>query len=286
MPSPLQNSPKRSLNDIDEAFDILNELRCDEAFNDERLMNREGLLERFTYLGEHMLPQMAPYDITFDIVGNEEGNEHRVNELVDMFVLLALKIFASLGCTEFFTLHLVTGMRALKIVLREMTSVQPKLLALRYYWRAIVALFIATDKPELSNVTHIPVDWSRLISGCSFADHPSHDDIKTYREMGQTHGSAQERTKEGSETTETTGAGAEKRKRGGATPSRLERLKCKTMDGNDAHLAKLVFVCLEEAEERRRDKKTRKLCLAIAATTAGAFCSRGWTFLPSKKQKE
>jgi hypothetical protein len=192
-----------------------------------------GFQKRLHLLAAQYQDGIAPYDLDFRplIVGRRDDDasstrRSRIEALIDLFTLSALKVFASSGYQYFFVLHLVTAFRALKVTLaalcglsqveeEDVSDDDAELVAsaFGYFWRSVVCSYIAVDRPAVSDVT---------------PDAIKHDEDEAKKEKEN--------------------ATSERRK----AMSSWADVVAEVMPSHDEHLVKLVFVCWKEAHEHHR----------------------------------
>ena len=242
------------IHNLNDAFSVLEAVRADERLPaHETLEDMKGFSPRIEYLIEHHRDYLLRYDIRLPFDAKESNTE----ALFSLFSLLTAKLFASSGCTNFFMLHLVTGMRALKVSLRA-SSAPPEvtLRALRYFWRAALFAYIAEGCKQVFDIDQKGVDaissWDCLSrfrkatsSDIDIHFHPAMKDIVDVN------------------------AGKE---RGPATLKEIQEL---AIAGRDSHLAKVIFVLLSEGEENPEESG---LYDTIACATLERYTRLGWTF--------
>ncbi|KAL6063408.1 hypothetical protein QOT17_011559 [Balamuthia mandrillaris] len=151
-----QSSSRRS-----NPFMLLTELQSDPMFDD--LFSKEeaslGFQSRVRRITQESYQQyLRKYDLELPAALTDES-ETAEEELLQLFSTTVLKVFASEGCQQFFLLHLVTAMRALKRVVQQLKQHQDKLLAFLYFWRACVCAYIAVDRPTVADVSDTGAEY-------------------------------------------------------------------------------------------------------------------------------
>lgn len=209
---------------------VRQDARFDEVFTGDS--KKLGFQKRLHLLAAH--DGIASYDLDFRplILGRHDDvsstRRSRIEALIDLFMLSALKVFASSGYQYFFVLHLVTAFRALKVTLaalcglsqveEDVSDDDSELVssAFGYFWRSVVCSYIAVDRPVVSDVT---------------PDAIKHDEDEAKKEKEN--------------------ATSERRK----AMSSWADVVAEVMPSHDEHLVKLVFVCWKEAHEHRHGKE-------------------------------
>jgi hypothetical protein len=161
-------------------FELLDKLRNDAALNDvykgvETKKEWGWFQTRVHYLAEakggKYLSLLRPYDIHLPLPQDKTKAKETVDGYIKIFSLVVLKVFAGTGCEGFFLLHLITGMRALKMVLLQLDD-NPDLQVrvLRFFWRAVIGAYVAVGRPEVKDLDEVPnhedvdgLSWEQII---------------------------------------------------------------------------------------------------------------------------
>jgi len=135
-------------------------IRNDRVFD--RVSNKIGFQSTLNALtgDSQLLSALYKYLVRF------HQQDTNVEELVQRLCIATIELFLFTGCRDFFLVHLVTSMRALKNVLQRLTDRAFQLRSLELYWRALLATYIVQQRHEMK-VYSIPatpeLNWDSII---------------------------------------------------------------------------------------------------------------------------
>jgi len=140
-------------------FEILKAVYADKTFDD--VHTKQGFQKTMKSLLQPKYQAVLPkYDLAIDTNADPD-------QLAQTFMLTAVDLFLYTGAIDFFLLHGVTSMRALKVVISHINDKKVKASALRYFWRAVVCAYISQGRLPIREVAEFQsrnVEWSEIIT--------------------------------------------------------------------------------------------------------------------------
>jgi hypothetical protein len=144
-------------NQFKDPLQVLKEVRADRTFEDV-VQRKFGFQTGMTEMGKHS-QALQKYDLGIPSDADPE-------ELVQTFMKVAVELFLETGALDFFLLHGVTSMRALKTILSHIKDKETQLDALRFFWRAAVCTYVVQQEKPLEPIKNFEskhVSWSDII---------------------------------------------------------------------------------------------------------------------------
>uniref|UniRef100_A0A7S1KNJ1 Uncharacterized protein n=1 Tax=Percolomonas cosmopolitus TaxID=63605 RepID=A0A7S1KNJ1_9EUKA len=118
------------------------------------------------------------YDIYVDPSSSYEDLQHFCEQLNEQLYILFTKSDAR---GDFFVLHAITALHAMRIILGHLTNSKHQLELVRNFWRAVVSAFIVLKRPQplqQDEQVYVPETWDE---NAERADRLEHIDVHWYK---------------------------------------------------------------------------------------------------------
>ena len=154
-------NPPRSLDLISTVKDV-HEDNVTKRIVEKEFTQDLSFQNRIRYLNTNYREHLQKYDLNLDGKSAEDLDKALKQLWSDI-----VKVYAASN-DDFFVLHLVTGTRAFNLIFNELQELQHKKEALQYFWKSVVAAYIARGAPFIDNAkwqidSKLP-DWSTIIA--------------------------------------------------------------------------------------------------------------------------
>lgn len=158
------SSKQGTFKDPLEIFKEVKEDRIFDNISNKKLKFHESMMEFKKY------PQaLQKYDIYISPNASSE-------ELMHEFMKLVVDVFLKTGAVDFFLLHGVTSMRALKTVLSHIHDKEIQLDALRFFWRAVLCTYVIQGEKAIKPIGDYESkhnSWANIID-CTLHENDEH----------------------------------------------------------------------------------------------------------------
>jgi len=155
----LSLGPVQRIEGSKEPLSILQAVSSDPIFENFRVSN----VSKFRHIVQKL--SKAPFRAALEKYDIPLDSNADINELLRLFCKTVVQIFFCTGCCNFFLLHGITSMRGLQMILPLLSDKTIQLDAFRFFWKALVAVYVATGRKPLNCQPRLTqLSWEEIIS--------------------------------------------------------------------------------------------------------------------------